>query len=131
MNLGLILAYLRKEKGQSQREFADSIGVSNGAVAMWETNKRMPDLDMIVKIANYYNVSLDYLLTNNITSFKELGLNKTSKDSHTITSDEGELLNYYNELSQKDKRWIMGQIIDLIKKEEYALNANKFPKAVQ
>lgn len=62
MELGTVLAQLRNQKGLNQREFAQAIGVSNGAVAMWETNKRQPDLEMIKKIAVYYGVSTDYLL---------------------------------------------------------------------
>ncbi len=62
MELGTVLAQLRTEKKLNQREFAQAIGVSNGAVAMWETNKRQPDLEMLKKIAIYYGVSTDYLL---------------------------------------------------------------------
>lgn len=68
MKLGTILAQLRNKKGLNQRDFAQAIGVSNGAVAMWETNKRQPDLEMLKKIAEYYDVSTDYLLGNDSAS---------------------------------------------------------------
>lgn len=111
MNLGSVLSQLRKKNGQSQRELANSIGVSNGAVAMWETDKRQPDLEMLKKIANYYNVSIDYLLGNDPPfSAHTLPLN--------LNLEDAELLGYYHKLSLIDKRWIMGQMIDLIKKAE-------------
>ncbi len=62
MNLGNVLAQLRNSKGLNQREFAQLLGVSNGAVAMWETNKRQPDLETIKKIADFYEVTTDFLL---------------------------------------------------------------------
>lgn len=62
MDLGHTLANLRTVEKLSQREFAKALGVSNGAVAMWETNKRQPDLDMLKKIASYFNVTVDFII---------------------------------------------------------------------
>ncbi|MGL5436628.1 MAG: helix-turn-helix domain-containing protein [Lachnospiraceae bacterium] len=62
MDLGNTLASLRTLSGETQREFAKKIGVSNGAVAMWETNKRQPDIDMLKQLATYYDVSVDFLI---------------------------------------------------------------------
>ncbi len=87
MELGNMLAQLRKEKGLNQRDFAKSLGVSNGAIAMWETNKRQPDLDMILKISNYYDVSVDYLL--GIDSDKQ---HPTKNNNSSNISPEDELL---------------------------------------
>lgn len=58
------LKTLRSVKKITQEELAKEISVTKGAVAMWETEKRMPDLDMIKKIANYFEVSLDWLVGN-------------------------------------------------------------------
>ncbi len=62
MDLGHTLASLRTMHGLNQREFANVLEVSNGAVAMWETNKRQPDLDMLKKIAKFFNVTVDFLI---------------------------------------------------------------------
>ena len=53
---------LRKKEGYSQADMAQKLDVSMGAVAMWETNKRVPKHDTLLKIADYFNVSVDYLL---------------------------------------------------------------------
>lgn len=146
MDLGNILATLRKNTGLNQREFAQIIGVSSGAVAMWETNKRQPDIEMLLKIAHYYHVSVDYLLgnskeseskstfdtndqdlldyfhnTRNTPSISEkdkAALTRFFPNAVILNSEEQELLEYYNELSLKDRRWVMGQMIDLIKKAD-------------
>ena len=43
MEIGKIISQLRNDKGLNQRELAIHLGVSNGAIGMWETGKRQPD----------------------------------------------------------------------------------------
>lgn len=62
MEIGNVIAKLRVSNGLNQREFAKKLEVSNGAVAMWETNKRQPDLEMVKKISNLFDVPTDYIL---------------------------------------------------------------------
>ncbi len=64
MELGRMISRLRTDKGLSQRDFAELLGVSNGAVGMWETEKRQPDLDTVKKMAAFFGVSVDYLMGN-------------------------------------------------------------------
>lgn len=56
------LISLRKEKGLSQYEVADRLGFSRGKLANYEQGTRQPDYDTLTKIAEYYDVSVDYLL---------------------------------------------------------------------
>ena len=58
------LKMLRKEKNITQEEFAKALEVTKGAVAMWETDKRTPEVDTLKKIADYFQVSVDYLIGN-------------------------------------------------------------------
>ncbi len=62
--LGDILKELRSKKNLYQQDLADILSVSKSTVAMWETNKREPDLLMLKKIANFFEVSIDYLLSD-------------------------------------------------------------------
>lgn len=55
------LKTLREAKGLTQKGLAEILNVAQGAVAMWETGKRTPDLEMVKKIAAFFNVSTDYL----------------------------------------------------------------------
>jgi transcriptional regulator with XRE-family HTH domain len=56
------LKELRLQKGVSQRKLGETLGVVNQTVSFWETGSREPDLDMLVKIAKYFEVSTDYLV---------------------------------------------------------------------
>lgn len=62
------LKELRKSKNLTQLEFAKTFHIASGTVAMWETNKRQPDADTIKKVANFFNVSVDYLLGEELDS---------------------------------------------------------------
>ncbi|ADL52232.1 DUF5680 domain-containing protein [Clostridium cellulovorans] len=79
MSLQQKLQALRKEKGLTQEEFAETIGVSRQAVAKWEAGQSYPDLDRLIEISNLYKVSIDKLVKDckENCSFNE---EKTYKD---------------------------------------------------
>lgn len=68
---GNILMNLRMNNGLLQKELAQNLGISVSAIGMYEHNRRQPDHDTLKKIANYFNVSIDYLLENKSTSENE------------------------------------------------------------
>lgn len=84
------LKKLRTDKGLTQVRFSQEFNISSGTIAMWETGKRMPDTEMLKRIANYFDVSIDYLLDNKKSS----------------QSDESELndvyLSYAKEMQEND-----------------------------
>ena len=61
MNLEIAsrLVKLRKEKGFSQEELADKLGISRQAVSKWERAEASPDTDNLILLARLYDVSLD------------------------------------------------------------------------
>ena len=56
------LSDLRKDRGLTQKDLAKIIGVSENSISMYERNLNSPDDKIKVKIAKYFNISLDYLL---------------------------------------------------------------------
>jgi transcriptional regulator with XRE-family HTH domain len=62
MTFGEKLREARKEANLSQEEFAQKAGVSRSAVAKWESDRGMPDVENLKVIASLLNISLDYLL---------------------------------------------------------------------
>lgn len=57
-----VLKEIRLEKNVSQVKLAETIGVSKGIISMWETGQREPTLSSLVALADYFGVSLDYLV---------------------------------------------------------------------
>lgn len=60
--IGRFLKALRKEKNMTQEQFAEIMGVSNRSVSRWETGANMPDLDILMQLADYYGVELREIL---------------------------------------------------------------------
>lgn len=60
--LGWNLKKLREVRKIPQKNLAETLGVGISTVAGWERDYRTPDLDMLVKLADFYNVSVDSLL---------------------------------------------------------------------
>lgn len=53
---------LRRTRGISQEELAAQIGVSRQAVSKWESGQSVPDLDRVIALSDYFDVTTDYLL---------------------------------------------------------------------
>lgn len=53
---------LRIKKDCSQAKLADILGVTQATLSGWELDKWQPDIEMLCKIANFFDVSIDYLL---------------------------------------------------------------------
>lgn len=90
------LKMLRLEKGMTQGEIADELGISRGCLANYETGKRSPDGDMLKKLAQVLNVSIDFLMTGS--------------DVRSVTLNEEEL-KVYTKANEKLKEY--GDIINL------------------
>lgn len=73
MTFGERLKQLREEKGIKQIELAKFLNISNVATSDYENNKSVPkDYNSLIKLANYFEVSLDFLLDNPKIIYKEL-----------------------------------------------------------
>ena len=137
------LINLRKEKGLSQEEFGNILEVSRQSVSKWELGQTQPDVDKIKKICEFYNISFDYLLNDNIEEKKLLKDNdKIDENTYNIEIDnlekrneekenflnieknEREIKKEYNEpKKQKNKLIIFLQIVLFIILLAYTINS--------
>lgn len=62
------LRLLRQSKGLNQTQLGEKLGVKKQSISNWENNNIMPSVEMLVKIADYFAVSTDYLLDRDIPS---------------------------------------------------------------
>ncbi len=56
--IGIFLRELRKEKGLTQEQLAEVLNVSGRTVSRWETGTNMPDLSVLIQIAEFYEVEV-------------------------------------------------------------------------
>ena len=59
------LKELRIKAGLKQSELGKKVGVSASTIGMYEQDRRSPDREMLIKLSNVFNVTLDYLVDNN------------------------------------------------------------------
>lgn len=64
--LGERLTKLRKQKKLTQQELANVLKISRSSLSQYEINKRQPDYDTLKMFADYFNVTIDYLITGNM-----------------------------------------------------------------
>lgn len=62
MTVGERIADLRKHRGLSQYQLAKLLNIATSTLGMYETGKRKPNVEMLEQIAEFFNVSTDYLL---------------------------------------------------------------------
>lgn len=96
---------LRKQKKLTQQNIADFLGISQRAYANYENNKNEPNITTLIKLANYYNVSLDYLLERDFQG--------------GLTTEEYELISIYRDLKEDEQKRLLG-----FAKFSHSLNEN-------
>ena len=75
MELSEKLKQLRADKKITQEKLAEILHVSRTTISSWETGRSYPDLQMIVEISDYFNVSLDFLLREDKKMITKIYLN--------------------------------------------------------
>ena len=77
--IGQFLKELRKEKGLTQEQFAEKFNLSRRTVSRWETGSNMPDLDMLLSLADFYAVDIREIMDG-------------ERKSGTVNTEQQELL---------------------------------------
>ena len=79
MEFNRIIKLLRKERGITQKQAAEDLGVSQALLSHYEKGIRECGLDFVVRVADYYNVSCDYLLGRSAemrTNFRQIDVHE-------------------------------------------------------
>lgn len=84
--IGLFLKKLRKEKELTQEQLAEIIGVSNRSISRWENGVNMPDFDLVIEMANFFDVGIEELLDG---ERKENTMEKIKEESMLKVAEYG------------------------------------------
>lgn len=115
------LVRLRKKKKWSQQDLCDRIGVHSAHLSRLENGKSQPSVELLRKIAKAFNVTMDYLLDENIdeltpVSIKDQALaNKLELIEQLEKEDKQTIINVIDSMLTKKK------MLDLLLKNEKAL----------
>lgn len=120
------LSCLRKGMKISQYGLAERLGMTRGQLANYEQGKRQPDQETLVKLADFFDVSIDYLLGRTDTP-NRVGINSEHDIAKRLEQIQKEL-EYSNDLSfngkplVKEAKESIFDSIDLILKNTYRIN---------
>lgn len=89
-----------ESKGIKPSKMAKDLGFSSGLFSQWKSGAQKPSQNYLVKVSEYLNVSIDYLVGKTNA--------KTPITEKTLTEDELTLLNAYRQLSDQDKPRLLG-----------------------
>ena len=104
---GKRLKELRKANGYTIEQFADMVGISKSTLGYYENDKRMPDIEILTRIADTLNVNADYLIGRTNTTAQK-GKMKTVCEFTGLSDSAAE---YLSELV-KDKDYVKLSIIN-------------------
>lgn len=90
-NFSRIITFLRKEKKLSQKEVAEELGISQALLSHYEKGIRECGLDFVVKVADYYEVSCDYLLGR--TSDRDYTLSEAADPQNSRKQSAAQVVN--------------------------------------
>lgn len=122
MNIGNKIKKLRKQRGITQEQLADSIGISFQAVSKWENNIALPDITLAPILASYFCVSMDELF--------DFSLKEIEDDVKKITDEAYK----FRESDPAESRRILEEGLKKYPENEvllnnllYVLNYSKYP----
>lgn len=131
-NLSSKLKQLREEKGMTQKELSEVLNISTSAYGYYEQGKSFPNLETILLLSEYYNVSIDYLLgKSNYKYCVEALIKKFNLPTHNESSIEKikllvyEIIKEINEnkfnISEKDLTDLVYKLMDYIEYKLYKI----------
>lgn len=94
---------LRKRKNMTLKELGEIINVSESTISLYENGHREPDFETLIKIAKYFNVTIDYLLGNETVDLK--------------ISNEIQIL--YDQLNDNQKSRLIGYAKGMLAESEH------------
>ena len=93
VKIGKVLQELRKEKGLTQEQLAEQMGVARRTVSRWETGSNMPELDILMELSDFYAVDLREILCGERTrEHMDKELRETVLEVADYSNDEKERL---------------------------------------
>ncbi len=99
------LKKLRAEHRVTQKQLADVISVSQQSINKYENHNIEPDIDTLIKIADFFNTSVDYLIGHT-----DIERKIEPVTSYDLNSEEAALIDSYRKLSQKQRSSICAVI---------------------
>lgn len=101
IKIGQFLKELRKEKGLTQEQFAEKFNLSRRTVSRWETGNTMPDLDMLLALADFYAVDIREIMDG-------------ERKSGTMNTEQQEMFAKLTDYSKCKEQLLLRKVIAMV-----------------
>lgn len=95
MDIATMIRELRTEKALTQGQLATVLGITQDSISLWEKGKRVPDTQYVIKLADYFEVSTDYLLGRS----DDLGAVTVLSSAPVLAEQERQLLDLFRSMT--------------------------------
>lgn len=114
--IGKKLQQLRKKKNLTQEDLSEKLGISRSSLSLYEIDKREPDGETLVRIADYFDVSLDHLFGRALLTKDENNITQSYLENiNTLSENEHELLELFRSVkNDKDQYKLLGRFEEII-----------------
>ena len=95
VSLGETLKRLRMKQGLSQQQMADTFHIDRSSISNWESDRRVPDINTITQLADFFNVNVNELVTANMTNASNINIVMVDDERLILDGDIDTLRDFF------------------------------------
>ena len=103
MKIGKFIAVLRKEKGMTQEQLGEKLGVTNKTISRWENGNYMPDVEMLSLLSKEFGVSINELISGERLLADDF---KKAADNNLVTALNNSTFTLKEKIAFFKKKWL-------------------------
>ena len=111
IRIGKFIAALRKEKGMTQEQLGEKLGVTNKTISRWENGNYMPDVEMLSLLSREFGVSINELVSGERLATEDF---KKAADSNLVTALDNSTFTLKEKIAFFKKKWLKEHIATIV-----------------
>ena len=111
IKIGKFIAVLRKEKGLTQEQLGEKLGVTNKTISRWENGNYMPDVEMLTLLSKEFGVSINELISGERLLAEDF---KKAADNNLVTALDNSAFTLKEKIAFFKKKWLREHIAAIV-----------------
>ena len=111
MKIGKFIAVLRKEKGLTQEQLGEKLGVTNKTISRWENGNYMPDVEMLSMLSKEFGVSINELISGERLLAEDF---KKAADDNLVTALNNSTFTLKEKIAFFKKKWLREHVATIV-----------------
>ena len=111
MKIGKFIATLRKEKGMTQEQLGEKLGITNKTISRWENGNYMPDVEMLSLLSKEFGVSINELISGERIATENF---KETADSNLVMALDNSSFTLKEKIAFFKKKWLREHVATIV-----------------